>query len=145
MEIIFVACVAILLTFLIWMIMRDGKNTKRYRAADTCTGIVLENLGSCRIDNYGSGISGVQKRTYYKYQVEYDVCGRSYRGILISREQNLVVGSPVTVKFGYNEETGQPVLLNSISSDRTKQLLFGVVGGSILAAVLMYLKTKGLM
>ena len=51
----------------------------------------------------------------------------------------------VNVKYAYNERTGQPQILDPSRGDRVRELGIGAALGVILAIILIFLKSRGLM
>lgn len=144
-DIFIITFVMLLVLFLLYAISRDIKTKRRYDTADTCVGIVLRKIEDYRTDFYGSGISGVQKRRYSQYEVEYILKGQLYQGVYRTKQANLDIGSKVILKYVIHETTGQPVLLNTVAGDKVKELIIGIIGGVILAGILFYMKSKGMM
>lgn len=136
----------ILLVFLLFrLILEDMKSGRRYRDAEACTGIVMEQMEDYQISAYGSGGTGTHTRTYRQYKIQYVLNGTVYYGVLRTKEKNLAPGSPVNVKYAYNERTGQPQILDPSRGDRVRELGIGAALGVILTIILIFLKSKGLM
>lgn len=135
----------ILVFLLLRLIFADMKSERRYRKAAACKGTVIEQMEDYKISDYGSGAIGVHTKTYRQYKVEFILNGIVYYGVLRTKENNLAPGVGVSVKYAYNEETGQPIVLDPSRGDRVKGLGAAIVFCVLLAGILFFLKSKGFM
>lgn len=136
----------VILVFLLFrLILADMKSGRKYRNGAVCTGTIIERMEDYKISAYGSGGAGTHTRTYKQYKVEYELNGIIYHGVLRTKEKNLAPGSLVNVKYAYNERTGQPKILDPSRGDRVRELGIGAILGVILAVILFFLKSRGLM
>lgn len=129
--------------FLFLSILSDLKSAQIYKNANQSIGKVKHQLESGKVNAYGSGAVGMRRRTYQQYEVEYQAEGKTYTGVLQTKEKNLGIGDEADVRYIWNRETNEPEIVSGAYADRLKELTLGGVFGVILAAGIIILKVNG--
>lgn len=135
--------IMIVILFLLFL-LQDIRSAQIYRKAGQSIGKVKRQLEDKKINAYGSGIVGMRRRIYYLYEVDYEVQGKTYTGILWTKKKNLDIGAEVNVRYARNKDTNEIELVTSVCADRLKELLIGGIIGVLFAAAIIILKMNGM-
>lgn len=134
--------IAVFLLFL--FIASDLKSAKKYKHAIQSTGKVKKKLENYIMNAYGSGLIGKRRRIYYQYEVEYQVDGKRYMGVLQTKEKRLNEGDTVEVRYIWKEGTNEPKIATCIYADRIKELAIGGILGIVFAiGIIVFLSVSG--
>lgn len=136
----------IIITVILFLLflLQDIRSAQVYRKADQSIGKVKRQLEDKKINAYGSGIVGMRRRIYHLYEVDYEVQGKTYTGILWTKKKNLEIGAGVNVRYARNKDTNEIELVTSVCADRLKELLIGGIIGVLFAAAIIILKMNGM-
>lgn len=136
----------IIITVILFLLflLQDIRSAQVYRKADQSIGKVKRQLEDKKINAYGSGIVGMRRRIYHLYEVDYEVQGKTYTGILWTKKKNLEIGAGVNVRYARNKDTNKIELVTSVCADRLKELLIGGIIGVLFAAAIIILKMNGM-
>lgn len=135
--------IIIVILFLLFL-LRDIRSAQIYRNADQSIGKVKRQLEDKKINAYGSGIVGMRRRIYHLYEVEYEVQGKTYTGILWTKKKDLDIEEGVNVRYARNKDTNEIELVTSVCADRLKELLIGGIFGVLFAATIIFFKINGM-
>lgn len=135
--------IIIVILFLLFL-LRDIRSAQIYRKADQSIGKVKRQLEDKKINAYGSGIVGMRRRIYHLYEVEYEVQGKTYTGILWTKKKDLDIEEGVNVRYVRNKDTNEIELVSSVCADRLKELLIGGIFGVLFAAAIIFFKINGM-
>lgn len=136
----------IIITVILFLLflLQDIRSAQVYRKADQSIGKVKRQLEDKKINAYGSGIVGMRRRIYHLYEVDYEVQGKTYTGILWTKKKNLEIGAGVNVRYARNKDTNEIELVTSVCADRLKELLIGGIIGVLFAAAIIILNMNGM-
>lgn len=75
----------------------------------------------------------MRRRVYRQYEVEYSVNDHIYVGTLQTEKRGLSPGNIVEVRYICMEDSNEPQMVSCKYADRIKELVYGAIGGVILA------------
>lgn len=141
--ILIIAFFILLAVFVLLLYIRsDIRSAQLYKYADRTIGVIKRQLEDCRVSAYGSGMVGMRRRIYHQYEVEYQIQGRTYTGILQTRKK-LEIADKAELRYILKKDSNEPELITSAYADRLKELAIGIIFGVILAAGIIILKMNG--
>lgn len=139
--IIFVAIViAIILiaSLILWRYIRnDIIMTKLYNKANKVDAKVVKQLETKYLREYGSSVSGFPRITVRQYEVEYELDGKKYSGILQTKRKDINVGDITTIRYIIMKDKNTPQIITDVYKARLNHLILGTILGVLLAAIII--------
>lgn len=139
--VIFVILIIIVVAYMLFCrIAKDIAITKMYNNANETNAKVIEELEKDYISEYGSFPTGIPKIKINRYQVEYEVDGKKYQGILATVKKGIKTNDIVKVRYVKLKNTNEPQIITDAYKVRLQRLIISTILGTLLAVAIIIFK-----
>lgn len=143
-TIIIIIGIVIMVMTLYSIIRRDYEMKKLYDGAEKCKALVLKEIGSKRLPDYGKGFIDAGPTIKAKeYLVEFEIKGKKYTKKAETKRKDIKINDLIEIR--YVIRGNEPIIVSEISKVRLNHLIIGTIGGIILAIICIILKKNHIM
>lgn len=124
-------------------IRKDYKMKKLYNSAEKCKALVLKEIGTESLSEYGAGVIGGGPTIKVKvYLVEFEIEGKKYTKEVRTKRKDIKTNELIEIRYVIREN--KPIIISEIYKVRLDHLIIGVIGGVILSAICIILKINNI-